>query len=101
MIRRTLIALSISLLVVSPTRNVIAQDAAKSLTADDVLTMMSVGLSDTVILAKIHQHNKPIDLSTDDLVRLDEVSALPAEYPGWMLERQAAGRRPTPFTPKA
>ena len=32
--------------------------------------MMTVGLSDSIILAKIHQHNKPIDLSTDDLVRL-------------------------------
>ncbi|MER9963778.1 aldo/keto reductase [Mesorhizobium sp. M0045] len=39
-------------------------------------------------------------LDADDLVRLDEVSALPAEYPGWMLERQAAGRRPAPFVPK-
>jgi len=31
-------------------------------------------------------------LSADDLVRLDAVSALPAEYPGWMLERQGAER---------
>ncbi|WP_292189314.1 hypothetical protein [Mesorhizobium sp.] len=30
----------------------------------------------------------------------DTLSALPAEYPGWMLERQAAGRRPAPFAPK-
>ncbi|RVC09262.1 aldo/keto reductase, partial [Mesorhizobium sp. M7A.F.Ca.AU.002.02.1.1] len=42
-----------------------------------------------------------VKLDTDDLVRLDEVSALPSEYPGWMLERQAAGRRPAAFTPKA
>lgn len=47
-----------------------AQSAAKQVTPDDVLTMMSVGLSDSIILAKIHQHNTPIDLSTDDLVRL-------------------------------
>ena len=47
-----------------------AQDAPKNVTADDVLAMMSAGLSDSIILAKIHQHNKPIDLSTDDLVRL-------------------------------
>jgi aryl-alcohol dehydrogenase-like predicted oxidoreductase len=31
-------------------------------------------------------------LSADELATLDEVSALPAEYPGWMLERQAAER---------
>jgi hypothetical protein len=28
--------------------------------------------------------------------KLDEVSALPAEYPGWMLARQGAERRPKP-----
>jgi hypothetical protein len=47
-----------------------AQQAAKPVTPDDVLAMMSAGLSDSIILTKIHQHNKPIDLSTDDLVRL-------------------------------
>ncbi|ESZ56554.1 aldo/keto reductase [Mesorhizobium sp. L103C131B0] len=41
-----------------------------------------------------------LKLDADDLAKLDEVSALPAEYPGWMLERQGAGRRPAPFTPK-
>ena len=29
-----------------------------------------------------------------------EVSELPAEYPGWMFERQGANRVPTPFEPK-
>jgi hypothetical protein len=47
-----------------------AQAAGNQVTPDDVLTMMSAGLSDTIILAKIHQHNRPTDLSTDDLVRL-------------------------------
>lgn len=36
-------------------------------------------------------------LTADELARLDEVSALPSEYPGWMLERQGSGRRPRPF----
>ena len=40
-------------------------------------------------------------LDADDLAKLDEVSALPAEYPGWMVDRQSAGRRPEPFEPKA
>ena len=35
-------------------------------------------------------------LTADELARLDRVSALPGEYPGWMLTRQAAGREPTP-----
>lgn len=41
-----------------------------------------------------------LTLDADDLARLDEVSKLPAEYPGWMLERQGAGRVPEPFKPK-
>jgi aryl-alcohol dehydrogenase-like predicted oxidoreductase len=35
-----------------------------------------------------------VKLSADELKRLDEVSALPPEYPGWMVERQNAGRIP-------
>lgn len=33
-----------------------------------------------------------VTLSADDLAELDRVSALPAEYPGWMLERQGSER---------
>jgi aryl-alcohol dehydrogenase-like predicted oxidoreductase len=42
-----------------------------------------------------------LKLDADDMAKLDEVSALPGEYPGWMLERQGAGRRPAPFEPEA
>jgi aryl-alcohol dehydrogenase-like predicted oxidoreductase len=31
-----------------------------------------------------------IELTPDEMSRLDEVSKLPAEYPGWMIERQSA-----------
>ncbi len=41
-----------------------------------------------------------LQLTADELARLDEASALTPEYPGWMLERQAAGRVPAPFVPK-
>jgi len=34
-----------------------------------------------------------VKLSTEELVALDAVSALPFEYPGWMLDRQGADRR--------
>jgi len=34
-----------------------------------------------------------VTLSSDELAKLDQVSTLPAEYPGWMLERQGEGRR--------
>jgi aryl-alcohol dehydrogenase-like predicted oxidoreductase len=39
-------------------------------------------------------------LKPDELRELDDVSALPGEYPGWMFERQGGGRRPKPFVPK-
>lgn len=35
-----------------------------------------------------------VDLSADELKILDEASALPPEYPGWMLQRQFMGRYP-------
>ncbi|MND46683.1 putative aldo-keto reductase [compost metagenome] len=41
-----------------------------------------------------------VKLDAEDLKKLDEVSALMPEYPGWMLERQGVGRRPAPFEPK-
>ena len=34
-----------------------------------------------------------VALSTDELAAIDAVSALPPEYPGWMLERQGGVRR--------
>lgn len=37
-----------------------------------------------------------VQLSADEIKRLDDVSALPPEYPGWMLARQGAERRPQP-----
>jgi aryl-alcohol dehydrogenase-like predicted oxidoreductase len=40
-------------------------------------------------------------LTPEELTRLDAVSVLPSEYPGWMLERQAAMRAPQPFKAKA
>ena len=40
-------------------------------------------------------------LTPEEVARLDEVSELPSEYPGWMFARQGAARVPEPFTPKA
>jgi aryl-alcohol dehydrogenase-like predicted oxidoreductase len=37
-----------------------------------------------------------LELSADEMEKLDEVSALPGEYPGWMLARQGAERMPKP-----
>ncbi len=38
-----------------------------------------------------------LDLTPEEIARLDEVSELPAEYPGWMFARQGASRTPRPF----
>jgi len=35
-----------------------------------------------------------VTLSADELARLNKVSELPSEYPGWMLSRQSANRLP-------
>ncbi len=40
-----------------------------------------------------------LHLSEDEMQRLDAVSVLPPEYPGWMIERQAPRRLPEPFAP--
>ncbi|MFA1626633.1 aldo/keto reductase [Rhizobium mongolense] len=42
-----------------------------------------------------------LKLDAGDMQKLDEVSALAPEYPGWMLARQGAARRPEPFEPNA
>ena len=42
-----------------------------------------------------------LKLDADDTAKLDQVSALAPEYPGWMLTRQGALRVPQPFEPKA
>ena len=38
-----------------------------------------------------------VTLDAGDMAKLDAVSNLPAEYPGWMTERHDATRRPAPF----
>ena len=39
-----------------------------------------------------------LKLTADEIKQLDEVSALPPEYPGWMLSRQGANRLAPPTT---
>jgi aryl-alcohol dehydrogenase-like predicted oxidoreductase len=41
-----------------------------------------------------------LPLTSEEVARLDEVSALPPEYPDWMFARQGATRRPEPFVRK-
>jgi aryl-alcohol dehydrogenase-like predicted oxidoreductase len=41
-----------------------------------------------------------LELDAEDMARLDKISALSPEYPGWMVARQGEGRWPKPFAPK-
>lgn len=56
------------------------------------------GVTSTIIGAKNVEQLKDnvksteVELSADDLEKINEVSALPKEYPGWMVERQSADR---------
>jgi len=56
------------------------------------------GVTSTIIGAKrpdqLHDNIKSteIELSAEDLKKIDEVSALPKEYPGWMVEFQGRDR---------
>ena len=42
-----------------------------------------------------------LELTPEEVAKLDAVSELPAEYPGWMLARQGSARIPEPFKPKS
>jgi aryl-alcohol dehydrogenase-like predicted oxidoreductase len=39
-----------------------------------------------------------LTLTGAEMAKLDAISALPSEYPGWMFERQGSLRKPKPFT---
>ncbi len=41
-----------------------------------------------------------VSLDEDDFVKLDAASALPVEYPGWIIAMHDAGRHPLPFDPE-
>ncbi len=41
-----------------------------------------------------------LTLTAEEIAKLDAVSDLPTEYPGWMFARQGGTRRPKPFTPR-
>lgn len=69
-----------------------AQIALAWLLHQDVVTSVIIGAKNSEQLAD--NLNAPdVTLSEADLERLDEASALPPEYPGWMLQQQAGDRQ--------
>ena len=82
---------------IAATRNVsVARVALAWLLAKPWVSSIIIGartveqLADNMDAVKVAR--TPLEIAT-----LDEVSALPQEYPGWMLARQRDGRRPKPF----
>ena len=70
----------------------IAQVALSWLLHQRVVTSVIIGAKR---MDQLEDNLKAIDvqLTPDELSKLDEVSALPAEYPGWMMERQGGNRK--------
>jgi len=77
---------------IAKSKNVsIAQVALAWLLHQRVVTSVIIGSKK---MDQLEDNLKSIDvqLTTDELLKLNEVSTLPAEYPGWMVERQGADR---------
>jgi aryl-alcohol dehydrogenase-like predicted oxidoreductase len=73
----------------------VAQVALAWLLHQDVVSSVIVGAKRVDQLVD-NLRSVEIELSEDDLAALDAVSRLPAEYPGWMLERQSSYRGVSP-----
>lgn len=71
------------------------------LTVDGVVTMLNGGLSDDIIIAKIHQANTAFDLSPDDMVRLKKAKASDAVIKAMMEATPAAAPAATPAVAQA
>lgn len=76
--------------------------AKAGLTVDGVVTMLNGGLSDDIIITKIHQANTAFDLSPDDMVRLKKAKASDAVIKAMMEATPAAtAAAATPATARA
>ena len=75
---------------VSPARVALAWVLSKS-----YITSVIIGVK-TVEQLEDNLAASGFALAPEEIAKLDEVSALPSEYPGWMIPRQNSGRRPDP-----
>lgn len=73
----------------------VAQIALGWLLHQPVVTSVIIGAKTPEQLAE-NLAAPAVKLTDNDLARLKAVSALPAEYPGWMIQRQALHRFPEP-----
>jgi len=73
----------------------VAQIALSWLLHQPVVTSVIIGAKNNEQLQD-NLSAPEIKLCDEELDRLDKVSALPPEYPGWMIRQQAQGRYPEP-----
>ena len=73
---------------VSPARVALAWVLSKPFVTSVIIGVKTLEQLDDNVAAS------ELTLSPDEIKRLDELSALAPEYPGWMVERQNMGRRP-------
>ena len=76
----------------------VAQIAIAWLLRQPVVTTVIIGAK-TVAQLDDNLASTTVVLSDAELKTLTDLSALPPEYPGWMLQRQGEARRPKAFTP--
>jgi len=69
----------------------VAQIALAWLLHQPAVTTVIIGANKPLQLAD-NLNSVNVEFTNDELNQLDEVSKLTSEYPGWMLERQGAGR---------
>lgn len=71
----------------------VAQIALAWLLHQQVVTTVIIGAKN---VSQLQDNLKAVDvvLTADELARLNDISRLAPEYPGWMLERQAGDRKP-------
>jgi aryl-alcohol dehydrogenase-like predicted oxidoreductase len=74
----------------------IARIAIAWLLAKEYVTSVIVGAKNPAQLSD-NLASVSVELSAEEVERLDAVSALIPEYPGWMVERLSRDRRPSPF----
>ncbi len=77
----------------------VARVALAWLLSRPVVTTVIIGAK-TVAQLEDNLGAVSLRLTDDELARLDEVSKMPEEYPGWMVNRQGGSRVPKPFEPK-
>lgn len=70
----------------------VAQLALAWLLHQRVVTSVIIGIKNAIQLED-NLKSTEITFSLDELNKLDEVSKLSPEYPGWMLERQGSDRK--------